>query len=161
MGNINFSVSQINDAISKIVRGIYVGLISLTSQQTTSLVVANNYYPISGVFSDNALDNGFITNSNGVLTYTGTTPAKFLVVGTSDCSVSKGCKLTYGLFKNGTLLSGAETPHDFVATAKSQNISISTIIALNTSDTIRVHSKSDQVSTDLSIQTMSLTFTEL
>lgn len=122
----------------------------------TDLTLADQYYKINGPFT--AMDlHAFIHNIDGTLTYTGTLK-HFLFSGASDLGVNKVCRITYALFKNGVLVPGAETPHDFTAQAKVENISITAILGATKDDYFAVYGKSSVADTVLSVATLLTTF---
>lgn len=123
----------------------------------TTLSVADQYYQINGPFSPMSLSR-FIHNIDGTLTCVGGKDC-FLFSGASDLEVNKACKITYGLFKNGTLVAGAETPHDFAAQSKIENISITAILSgIKANDYFDVRAKSSVSDTILTVATLLITF---
>ena len=132
------------------------GQLSLTAQADTVLALAETYYKISGNFANgDAL--GFIVQ-DGKLIYQGPSGQCFLLNGVSDVAVSKACEITYGLHINGELVEGAETPHTFPASARTQTMAITALTKLNQNDEIDIYAKSDEASTTLTARTLRVTF---
>lgn len=133
------------------------GQIYLSTPLAKELVVADQYYKIPGAFT--VADFGrFECSTAGVLTFKGD-GGIFLLNGVSDVQVDKACKTTYGLYINGSLVSGAETPHDFAATSKIANISITALLEnLANGDEMEVYAKSDTANTLLTPATLIVTF---
>ena len=128
----------------------------ISTPANTTLTNAGQYYQIVGVFTP--MDLSFFThNVDGTLTYKGPS-SHFLFTGASDVGADKACELTYGLFKNGILVSGAETPVSITVPDKTANISITGISVLIKDDAFDVRAKSDQASTVLTVKTLSTTF---
>ena len=75
-----------------------VGL-DLDSETATILTTADQYYKISGTFTD-GLDKGFTISESGTITYN-CAGGMFLLNGTSDLKANKTCEITYALFLNG------------------------------------------------------------
>lgn len=132
------------------------GQLILTAPADTDTTTVDTYVKIVGTFAD-GLANNFTIVANK-LKWNGKNGTVFLVNGTSDLSVDKTCKTTYGLFKNGVLVPGAETPHDFPASLKVSSISITGIVSLDNGDEIDVHVKSDTINTKISVSTLRVTF---
>lgn len=123
----------------------------LVTSSSTLLGTVDTYYKIVGAFADNGNNFRFTTASDNRATYTGNENS-FLFTGASDVKVDKVCELTYALFLNGVLVSGAETPHDFTAASKTENISITSIIDLKRDDYLEVWAKSDTINTTLTVE---------
>lgn len=132
------------------------GILSLSAEEDTTAVLADTWYPIEGVFAD-GLNLGFTLAADGVLTHTGATGV-FLVNGVSDLAVSAASKITYGLFINDTLVPGATTPHDFAASAKTQNISITEIAQILLNDEIQIKLMSDTPGIVVTVTNLKVTF---
>lgn len=132
------------------------GQLRLTAPADTDTTTTNTYVKIVGTFDD-GLANDFTIVGNK-LKWNGNDGTVFLVNGSSDLSVDKTCKTHYGLFKNGVLIPGAETPHDFPASLKVSSISITGIVSLDKNDEIDVHVKSDTLNTKISVSTLRVTF---
>ena len=129
----------------------------LSTPNNTTTVTANTYIKIDGVFIDGSV-SGFSLDPSGILTYTGNGGA-FLFNGVSDLEVNKASTTTYGLFLNGVLLTGAETPHDFTAASKTESISITSIIVIaSNGDEFEVYGKSSEANTIITVKTLQITF---
>lgn len=117
------------------------GFISLATPVGLNISVVDQYYKIPGVFAvfDHA---NFTANSTGKLTHVDV-KGSYTLNGTSDVAVSKACVLTYALFKNGSLVPGAESPHTFVSSNRIGTLSIAAIIHLIKGDYLEVYVKSD------------------
>jgi hypothetical protein len=81
-----------------------------------------------------------------------------LVNGTSDIKVSNACQVKYGLFINGDLAPGAETPVDFPANNKIENIAITAIANFNKGDLITIRAWVDTPGVTLTISTLKTTY---
>lgn len=117
------------------------GEMKMISMNPVTLVTAGVWYPLRGVFSDGG--EGFELDPAGILTVTHLS-GKYLVTGVSNLEVSGACRVTYGMFLNGELASPQSiTPHDFVASAKIGNISITCIPDLEVSNELDVRAMAD------------------
>ena len=132
------------------------GQMALSASQVTTLTTADLYYKIAGTWGDGLLEN-FEIDAGGKLTFNGCSGTGFLFNGVSDLKVDKVCTLTYGLYLNGSLVSGAETPHDFTAASKVESISITKIISLTPGDEIEIYAKSNAATTSLTSETLLIT----
>ena len=136
---------------------LYKGCHHLTTPATITCTDAETYYKITGTFGDGDNCNcGFTYDGTGRITYNGE-DAYFLLTGVSDVSADKVCTITYGMYMNGSLVTGAETPHSFPNASSTTNISISNIIKLTNGDYIETWVKSDTASTDVDVQNLMLT----
>ena len=141
-------------------RGEHTGYITLTTPAPVVLTDAETYYQLQGVYTDNNTNNGFSTGVSGTLVFTGDGPAKLILNGTSEAEVSQAAEVTYGLFKNGTLILGAETPHSFAANNKRENFSITSILVIEKGDTFSVRAKTDNAGITLTVRTLNVTLHE-
>lgn len=132
------------------------GQLRLTAPADTDTTTVDTYVKIVGTFDD-GLANNFTIVANK-LVWNGNDGTVFLVNGTSELHVDKACKTTYGLFKNGVLIPGAETPHDFPASLRTDSIAITGIVELDNGDEIDVHVKSDTTNTKVTVSTLRVTF---
>jgi hypothetical protein len=121
--------------------GAHRGQATLTAPVSLAPAVADTYEAVPGVWGDGNC-HAFVTSAAGVVTYSGESGAVFLLNGTSDLGVAIADTTTFALFLNGTLVPGAETPHIFTAPAKTENISITALIELDSGDTVQVFAKS-------------------
>lgn len=129
----------------------------VTAGAAVSLTDAGTYYKIEDTWTVFADPKGFTVDAgNDRLVYSGATGA-FLFSGSSDLSVDKNCKITYGLHKNGVLVPGAETPHDFGSANSTSNISITAILTLEADDYLEVWAKSDIATTALTVASLAIT----
>lgn len=136
---------------------LYRGQSRLTAEADTILTNANQYYHILGVYSDgNAL--GFTTLVDGKITFNGHDGTAFIMNGVSDLAVDKNCKLSYGLYKNGVLIPGAESPHDFEHANQTILLAINFLITLNKNDYLEVYAKSDIAATTLTVTSLVTTY---
>ncbi len=78
--------------------------------------------------------------------------------GVSDIKVDKACEITYALYKNGELVTGAETPHSFASASKYSTISITTLITVNPGDYFEAWAKSDDATVTLTINSLKILF---
>jgi len=138
-------------------KGLFRGCQGLTSPEETVCTLADNYYKISGTWSG-ATNLGFFRDGSGKLIYKNGANINFLLNGTSDVKADKNCLLTYALFKNGVLVSGAETPHTFNNANSFVNISITAFVqGLKYDDYLEVYCKSDQANTKITSETLTIT----
>jgi len=91
----------------------HFGQLRLLATTDTLLATAETYYKIAGLMGD-GYSRGF-TVENNQLIYNSIKKNYFLFNGASDLQVNKLCELTYSLYKNDVLVTGAQTPHTFVA----------------------------------------------
>lgn len=132
------------------------GQLVLTAPTDTDTTTLDVYVKIAGTFSDGLANNFTIVNNK--LKWNGKSGTVFLVNGSSNLSVDKACTTHYGMFKNGILIPGGETPHTFPANARISTISITCIAALDNGDEIDVHVKSDTIDTKVSVSSLRVTF---
>ncbi|MCK4521611.1 MAG: hypothetical protein KAU20_03480 [Nanoarchaeota archaeon] len=136
---------------------LYKGCHHLTSSLVTDCVTADQYYKIVGAWSDGDCNQGFEFDGAGKLTYTGQDGVYCLFNGVSDLSSSKVARVWYGLYINGVLASGAETPHDFQAANKIGGISITNFVKLQKYDYIEIYVKSEVAANPITHETLLLT----
>ena len=132
------------------------GMIRLSAEYDTPLAVADQWYPVLGVFTDGA-NHGFSLTIDGQLTHTGNT-AWILINGVADIEVDKACELTFGMFADGILIPGAETPHDFVANNKTDSIGITDINSIAKDLILQIYAKSSVVNTLLTTKNLRVSF---
>lgn len=118
------------------------------------IISANTYQLVEGTWCDGS--NNLFTISGNTLKYTGIEDVVVFFAGHSDLQVSKVGQLSYGLYKNGQLVSGAETPHTFVTSAKTSTISIAKIIELSYNDELEIWVKYDDDSAELTIYSLTI-----
>lgn len=136
---------------------LYKGCHHLSASHDTECTDADTYYKIDGTWTDgNNCNLGFSYDGTGKITYTGE-EAYFLLNGVSDVSADKVCTITYGMYLNGSLVTGAETPHTFPNATSTSTIAISNIIKLNKGDYIEVYVKSDTINTTVTSSTLMIT----
>lgn len=136
---------------------LYRGQSRLTAPSNVILTNAEQYYHVTGTYSDgNAL--GFTTLADGKITFNGHDGTAFVMTGISDLSVDKNCKLSYGLYKNGVLIPGAESPHDFEHANQTILLAINFLITLNRGDYLEVYAKSSIANTTLTITSLVTTY---
>jgi len=133
------------------------GQMAISTPTNTVTGTADTYVQMAGTFTDSMLNNWSL-NADGTLTFNGNDGSTFLFNGVSDLEVDKACTITYGLYKNGVLVTGAETPHTFAAASKIDNVSITRIIQLDKGDYLNVFVKSSATDTTATINTLFLTF---
>lgn len=131
------------------------GFINLVTPQAITLVTPGQYYKIPGIYAlfDHA---NFIADATGKLTHLDVKGA-YALNGTSDVQVNKACTVTYGLYKNGSILPGAESPHTFAASSKIDTLSITAILHLTKDEYMEVYAKSDIANTLLTPSTLQVT----
>lgn len=135
------------------------GGMALTDKPVIDLAIADDYYQIEGAWAVFPTPVNFeIDIPNSRLYYRGVNDITFLVNGTSDVKSSKVAIITYGLFKNGTLVPGAESPHTFGSANAVELMAITALIDLKKDDYLEIHAKSTTASTDLTPQSLAITF---
>lgn len=132
------------------------GKLRLQAPAETTALEVDTYIKVAGVFSD-GYAKGFVIVDNA-LVWKGVDGMCFLLNGVADLRVSKVCTLTLALFKNGELVTGAETPHVFTSPAKTSNLSITDLIMLNQNDSLDVYVKVTDPTAIITVESMSLTF---
>jgi hypothetical protein len=138
---------------------LYKGCHHLNAAQTTECADADTYYKITGTWVDGTdCNQGFTYDGTGKLTYNGQSGVHFLFNGQSDVEASKVCEITYALYKNGVIVTGAETPHSFHTANQVANIGITNIFPLQQGDYLEVYCKSDTAATDIISNTLMITF---
>lgn len=130
----------------------------IASGNTLAFGGVNTYQKIVGTWSDGFSNNFTISDANDRITYIGTQTMIFLFNGVADCSVDKACVTTFGLYKNGSLVTGAETPHGFTSASKIGTVSISRLIELKPGDYIEAWAKVDTAAVTITFNTLSISF---
>lgn len=134
------------------------GQMSIASGTTLAFVDINTYQKVVGTWSDGMANNFTISDANDRITYTGAQTMCFFFAGGADASVDKACVTHFGLYKNGTLIPGAETPHGFTSPTKVGTISITKLIELKQGDYLEVWAKVDTTAVTISFNTLSILF---
>ncbi len=138
---------------------LYKGCHHLYSPVNTTCTEVNTYYKIAGTWTDGLTCNeGWIYDGSGKITYVGQSGTYFHFNGVSDMSANKVSTITYGLYKNGSLVPGAETPHTFPTASSTSTISITNIFPVNKGDYFEVYTKSDTSNTVVTSSTLMITF---
>ena len=138
---------------------LYRGCHHLSSAHATNCAVIGTYYKVDGTWSDGDIcNNGFIFDGTGKITYIGESGAILLFNGVSDVKADKVSQVHYGLYLNGSIVPGAETPVDFVSANSLRNISISNFVPLQKGDYFEIYIKSDTTNTLVTSNTLFLTF---
>jgi hypothetical protein len=120
---------------------------------------ADTYYKILGIWGDGDYCNcGFDIDCCGKITYTESISSYTMLVGISDLKVDKNCEVTYGLYKNGNLITNAETPRKFEHANQTANVAITNILKNNSNDYYEIYVKSDTNSTTVTTRTLMLSF---
>ena len=136
---------------------LFYGCQRLLSSEITNCEDLGTYYKIGGTWGGHEC-RGFIRDGSGKLTYLSGGGCTFLFNGSSDVSVNKACRITYGLYKNGVLVSNAETPHDFSATSKIESLGITALADLNLGDYLEIYVKSSVDDTEITSTSLAITF---
>lgn len=129
----------------------------------TGFSVTTDYAKVTGTWHDGSIYGFTVDDVNDRLRLTGSTGC-YLFNGTSYVKTDKACTLTYGLYKNGVLVTdsqghGLETPVDIASSSKFETLSICTLIPLNSGDYMEVWVKADQ-SVSLDINSLNIVFTQ-
>lgn len=136
------------------------GQLRMAVATSTLLVTSSEYYQMI-VSSTDSYNKNFSTNATGTITYSGTSGLYFLFNGATNFLTDKAALVTYGLYVNGALATGAESPIDIAASSKRASNAITRVIQLNNGDKINIWVKSDQANTTITVDALFLTITEL
>lgn len=134
------------------------GQIAMTTGDTTNLLTIGVDYLVQGTFLTGCECLNFTQNADGSLTYTGE-GGKFLINGTSDLSADKASQINYTLYMDE--VPDGTTPHTFLASAKTENISITGIIELTTGMVLSVRAKSNTIDTTITVSSLNVTFVKI
>jgi hypothetical protein len=134
------------------------GQMHIDTGTTLAFTSANTYEKIVGTWTDGCANNFTISDVNDRITYNGNRTMCAVMNGVSDISVNKACTVTFALYKNGSLLTGAETPHTFGYISRYSTISITTIIEITQNDYFEVWAKADDTSVTLTINSLKILF---
>lgn len=134
------------------------GQMSIALGTTLAFANINIYEKVIGTWSDGFSNNFVISDANDRITYTGGQTMVFLFNGTADASVDKACVTTFGLYKNGILIPGAETLHGFTSPAKVGTVSIAKLIELKQGDYLEVWAKVDTTAVTITFNVLSILF---
>lgn len=141
------------------------GQMSLVAPITTVCTLADTYYMITGVAAWEEATAGanccFALTDTGTLTYTGPSGAFLRFGGTSDLDVDSAVAhtITYALYIDGVLAPKAQTPHDFNALNKTENISIVNFAHLTAGQTMEIYVKSSLAGVTVTHKTLSIALT--
>ena len=119
---------------------------------------ADTYYKIVGTWTDGVSLRFIVDDTNDRLIYNGDSGIIFLFSGASNVSTDKASTLTYGLYKNGTLVTGAESPVSFASPSKYATMAICSTITLNTNDYLEIWAKSDIANTTITASLLKIVF---
>lgn len=136
------------------------GQMRVDTPAATTLTTADQYYQVAGTFVD-TYNKNFTTSAAGAITYTGTSGLYFQFSGASNLIADKACKITFALYLNGALATGAESPVDIAAATKNNTNAITRILQLNNGDILTVWVKSDTNTTSMTANTLFITVAEL
>lgn len=131
---------------------------SIGVNTTLDVTTANTYQKIIGTWSDGSANNWSVSDANDRLTYNGTQTLAFLFTGVMDFSASKANNCVIGLYKNGSLLAGAETYHEFTSVDKIGTIAITRILNVTPGSYFEVWIKSDDDTVVFTFSTINITF---
>jgi hypothetical protein len=134
------------------------GQMAIASETTLAFAGTNTYEKVTGTWGDGCANNFTVSDANDRITYTGDQTMCFIFGGASDCSVNKACITHFGLYKNGSLVPGAETPHGFTSPSKIGTVSINRIIQLVKGDYLEVWAKVDTAAVTITFNTLVITF---
>ena len=135
-------------------RGVDRGQLRLSAPADSVVTNKNTYQKISGTFTDGESFN-FSVSANK-LKFNGADNSVFLFNGSSELRVDKITEITYALYKNGQIIADTETPHTFVALAKTSSIGITAIIKLNNGDELDVYVKTGDDNITISVKTLNI-----
>ena len=131
----------------------------LYGPKTIEIDTIGTWYPIGGSWGG-VYPESFRVESDGHLVYEGSQNI-FVTIGTTNVSVSKACKLTYGVCINGEYLEGTQTPHDFTSAARTTNLAITGLAELIHGDSLHIGIKSDVANNNVTIDTLRFLMTEV
>ncbi len=130
------------------------GGMGLSSAKTTT--TSTSYTKITGTWTDLvSSSNSFTVDGTGKITCN--VDGCYLFNGESNLSATSAGRVTYALYKNGTLVPGAETPEDLVSASKIGAIGITSFIDLVATDYLEVFVKTDAANSVTS-ETLAITF---
>jgi len=134
------------------------GQMSLAVDTTLDFTTPNTYQKVIGTWSDGYVNKFIVSDVNDRITYTGTQSMAFLFTGVMDSSVNKACETMVGLYKNDSLVVGAETVHTFTSAAKVGTIAITRITQINPGDYFEVWIKSTDDTAKITFNSLNITF---
>jgi len=124
---------------------------------TTHAFSTTAYEKIVGTWGDGDCCHFTIDDVNDRLIYTGQDGVSFLFNGVADVSIDKASDISFALYKNGSLVVGAETPHSFSAPSKTSTLSICRIKTLNSGDYLEVWAKCSDDTATITINGLNIT----
>jgi hypothetical protein len=138
--------------------GLYHGGMALNDNPVVNLGGIDNYTKIPGDWVAYHSKGFTVDNVLDRIIYSGVDNVDFLFNGSSDVLSDKNATITYGLYKNGVLIPGAETPHDFGTANAVEHIGITAIVTLNKNDYLEIWAKSSTNDTTITPKSLSITF---
>ena len=154
----NRLVNKINEIIEHPLGNNNRGQMHIAADTAIEFAHINTYEKVIGVWTDGCANNFTVDAVNSRLIYTGTYSKCALMNGVSDIRVNKACELTYALYKNGNLVTGAITPHTFTAAARTSTISITSLLNIENGDYFEVWAKTDTTGVILTIHSLKILF---
>jgi len=124
---------------------------------TATLTNAGEWYLVSNsnlVVSDSVVA---FSVTDGVATYTGTTPVTMLFNGSAYVEVSAAAELSFSVWINGVLVPGCIAFRDYVASDKSSTLTNNDTITIYPSDVIEVKAMSNVAGLDIVVNSINVT----
>ena len=134
------------------------GQMHIATGTTLAFDAVDTYQKIIGTWTDGCANRFTVDDVNDRIIYNGVRSMVALMNGVSDIQTDKACQITYALYKNGTLVTGAETPHTFASASKYATISITTLIEIAANDYFEVWAKCDDNTVTLTINSLKILF---
>lgn len=135
----------------------YKGSMDLTTPVDILCVNANTDYKITGVFTDGN-NKGFTTNANGTLTCTTSEVLHPLIIGMTDVTADKNCRLIYTMYKDGVAIPKANTKIDLNNPGKYKSGGINKIIdGVTSPQFFEVYVQSNVANTTVTVDTLMVT----
>jgi hypothetical protein len=133
-----------------------IGQTGFDEEQTTICANANEWYPVTGTFTNGLVENvGFDTMEN---MFTCLTSGKITFGGSGNFKVNKTCKITIGLFINNENLTKANTVIEFESNTRSKPGSRTIATQMQTGDKIQLKVKSTIANTNITIEQLNALF---
>lgn len=133
-----------------------IGQTGFSGENVTSCALADTWYPVVGIFSNESdINEGFDVVGGD---FTALTTGKVTFEGSGNFRVSKQCQLTVGLFVNGVNVAKANTLVNYELINRIYPASRTTALLLNDGDVLDIRVKSSQPSTDVTIGQLNALF---
>lgn len=133
-----------------------VGQTGMVGPSVTECVVAGDWYPVIGTFTDETnINEGFVVDSGD---FKSLTSGKTTFGGSGNFSVDKQCQITIGLFIDDVNLSKADTVINFNASARTLPASRTTAFLRNVDNVFDIRVKSTVANTNVNVSDLNALF---